>query len=87
MDYTDMGIHLKELLFVKIKGCREADKAEVFRISKIFDARIIDYNCSDIIMECTHTEKRNNELIELLKNKFTGKVELARGGSVAIEVL
>ena len=34
VDYTDIPIHMKEVLFVKISNCSEKDKDEAFRISK-----------------------------------------------------
>ena len=35
-------------------------------------------------MECVQTESKNNEMIKLLKAKFT-TIEIVRGGNVAIE--
>ena len=36
VDYTDLPIHMKEILFVKVSGCSEKDIKEVFRIAKFF---------------------------------------------------
>ncbi len=87
VDYTDAFIHLKEVLFIKINNCTESDKIEVFRISEIFGAKITDYDCTDIILECMNTENKNNELIRFLKKQFANRVEIARGGSVAMEAI
>ena len=38
------------------------------------------------MLECKLTERRNNELIELLKSKFRN-IEIVRGGAVAIEAI
>ena len=79
VDYTDAFIHLKEVLFIKINNCTESDKIEVFRISEIFGAKITDYDCTDIILECMNTENKNNELIRFLKNSLLIGLKLREG--------
>lgn len=86
VDYTDTPIHMKEILFVKVNDCSDADINELFRISKVFDAAIIDYDGSTVLLECTQTENRNNDFISLL-NKFINRIEVVRGGSVAVEAV
>jgi acetolactate synthase-1/3 small subunit len=85
VDYTDIPIHMKELLFVKVFHCNEADKTEVFRIANIFGLTITDYDKNTILLECVQTEAKNNDLIKLLNKCFVNRIELVRGGSVAIE--
>lgn len=85
VDYTDIPIHMKELLFVKILHLSEADKTEVFRIAGIFGLTIADYAKNSILLECVQTQDKNNELIKLLNNCFCNRIEIVRGGSVAIE--
>ena len=87
VDYTDMRIHLKEILFIRIGNCTEKDKAEAFRIFEIFGAKVIDYAGSDMLLEFIHEESKNNEFIVLLKKMFSGRIEIARGGSVAMEAI
>ena len=87
VDYTDTPIHMKEILFVKVKHCSDADITELFRISKVFRAAIIDYDGTTALLECTQTENRNDDLIALLKRKFTNRIEIVRGGSVAVEAI
>jgi acetolactate synthase-1/3 small subunit len=84
MDLTDTPIHMKELMYARVKKMDEAGKAEVFRIAQVFGVRVIDIGEDSVLMECTLTEHRNNELIRLLKDRFLA-VEIVRGGSVAIE--
>ena len=60
---------------------------ELFRISKVFDAAIIDYDGSTVLLECTQTENRNNDLISLLNRKFINRTQIVRGGSVAVEAV
>lgn len=87
VDYTDTPIHMKEILFVKVNGCSDADIAELFRISKVFGVTIIDYDGTTVLLECTQTEKRNNDLISLVNRKFINRIEIVRGGSVVVEAV
>jgi acetolactate synthase-1/3 small subunit len=85
VDYTDIPIHMKELLFVKIFHCSESDKTEIFRIANIFGLTVADYAKNTILLECVQTEEKNNDLIKLLSSCFCNRIEIVRGGSVAIE--
>ena len=87
VDYTDIPIHVKEILFVRVNNCSEGDIMELFRISKVFGVSIIDYDGISVLLECTQAETKNNDLIALLKRKFLNRVEIARGGSVAVEAV
>lgn len=85
MDYTTLPVHMNEILYAKVHSCTEKDKTEIFRISEVFNIDIIDYNSKTVLMQCTQTEKKNDELSELLKQTFINRVEIVRGGIVAIE--
>lgn len=85
VDYTDIPIHMRELLFVKITHCTEADKTEIFRIANIFSLTVADYAKNTILLECVQTEEKNNDLIKLLGGCFCNRIEIVRGGSVAVE--
>ena len=87
VDYTDRSIHMKEILFVKVNYCSDTDITELFRISKVFGVAIIDYDGNTVLLGCTQTENRNDDLIALLKRKFASRIEIVRGGSVAIEAV
>ncbi|MDD6213166.1 MAG: acetolactate synthase small subunit [Clostridiales bacterium] len=87
MDFTDMAVHMKELMFVKIHGCLEKDMVKITCIKEIFQVKLIDYNASNVLIESVQTEGRNNELIRLLEENFPGKLEIVRGGNVAIEAI
>lgn len=87
VDYTNTPIHLKEILFVKVNDCSEKDITELFRISKVFGVTIIDYDGITVLLECTQTENKNDDLIALLKSKFANRIEVIRGGSVAVEAI
>ncbi|MEG1946943.1 MAG: acetolactate synthase small subunit [Lachnospiraceae bacterium] len=84
IDLTNVPIHMKEILFAKIKNCSVAEKAELFQIAGVFEVQVADIGSDSVLLECKLTERRNNELISLLKSKFK-QIEIVRGGAVAIE--
>ncbi len=87
IDFTDTPIHMKEILFVKVKGCNKSDREEVFRIAQVFGIQVTDYGKNSILLESTQTEARNNDIINLLDQDFSGRNEVVRGGSVAVEAI
>ena len=84
IDLTNVPLHMKEILFAKILNCSTADKEEVFQIAQVFDVQVADIGKDSALLECKLTERRNNELIALLRSKFKN-IEVVRGGAVAIE--
>ena len=84
IDLTNVPLHMKEILFAKILNCSTADKEEVFQIAQVFDVQDADIGKDSALLECKLTERRNNELIALLRSKFKN-IEVVRGGAVAIE--
>lgn len=86
IDFTTVPIHIKELLFLKIKSCSKEDKIEIFRIAQAFHLHVSDYGPDSVLIECTDTEERNNDIIKLFQENFT-KIEVVRGGNVAIEAI
>lgn len=87
VDYTDIPIHMKEVLFVKVNNCSDKDITELFRISEVFGVSVIEYDGKSVILECTQTENKNDDLIVLLKRRFIDRIEVVRGGSAAIEAV
>ncbi len=85
MDITESRIHMKELMFVKINSCTEKDKEEAFRIAQVYKIDVVDYNKNTVLLECTQTEVKNDELLALLNSVFGYRLEVVRGGAVAIE--
>ena len=84
IDLTNVPVHMKEILFAKVLHCTTADKEEVFQIAQVFNVQVADIGKDSVLLECKLTERRNNELIALLKSKFK-TIEVVRGGAVAIE--
>ncbi len=87
VDFTDIAIHMKELMFVKVHSCSEQDMVKISYIREIFNTKMIDYNPTTVLFECVQTESRNNDLIKLLRENFPNRVQVVRGGSVAIEAV
>ena len=87
IDFTDATIYERELMFVKIDNCSDTDIDELFRISHIFTLSVIDYKQNAILLESVQTEEHNNDLIDLLEKHYTNRIEIIRGGSVAVETL
>ncbi len=87
IDLTNVPIHMKEILFAKIKDITSSGIDEVFRIAQVFRVEVADIGEDSVMLECKLTERRNNELIGLLNAKFRGHVEIVRGGAVAIEAI
>lgn len=87
LDFTDIPIQLKELMLVKINNCAEKDKAEAFRIADVYGVKVVDYNKSTVLLECTLTEHKCESLLKLLADTFGYRLEVVRSGAVAIEAV
>ena len=87
IDFTDIAIRKRELMFVRINNCSDNDIDELIRISQIFALSVIDYKPNAILLESVQTEEHNNGLIDLLEKHYTNRIEIIRGGSVAVETL
>ena len=85
IDFTNIPIHMKEILYIKVTNCTTQDKEEIFRIAQVFHLNVVDYDKKNVLIECIKTEAKNNEMIELFQNLFLNRVEIVRGGSVAVE--
>lgn len=86
IDLTNVPIHMKEILFAKVKDIDASQMEQVFHIAQVFSVQVTDIGEDSILLECKLTERRNNELIELLKAKYKN-VEIVRGGAVAVEAI
>ncbi len=84
IDLTNVPIHMKEILFVKVKDIDSDGIYELFKIAEVFKVDVCDIGVGSALLECKLTEHRNNELIDLLKSRYKN-IEVVRGGAVAIE--
>lgn len=85
IDLTDKKINNKELIFLKIIDCDKTEIDELFKFAQVFSLSVVDYNFSSVVLECVQSDDKNNSIIKLLTERFSGRIEVVRGGSVAIE--
>lgn len=86
IDLTDVPLHMKEILYAKVMDVNSAQISEIFQIAQVFKVDVVDIGKDSVLLECMLTERRNNELIALLKNKYH-RILVVRGGAVAIETI
>ena len=73
VDYTNMTIHSKELVYIKVNSCSEKDKVEIFRLSEIYKFKIIDYNKKAIIIEWSETKSKIKDFIKIYQKLLDWK--------------
>ena len=86
MDLTDTATHMKEILYVKIMNITPEERTEAFQIAQVFQVDVVDIGADSVLLECKLKERKNNELIALLKSRFK-RINVVRGGAVAIEAI
>ena len=84
IDITDASIRSKEVMFIKIKGINERDRAEVFQMAQAFKFRIKDMDHNSVLVEAVRTEIVNDSILNLINERFKN-IEVVRVGPVAIE--
>ena len=62
----------------------EQIKKQLNSMIEVIKVDVADIGEDSVLLECKLTERRNNELIALLKRRFR-TIEVVRGGAVAIE--
>ena len=87
IDYTELSIHSREIMFLKITRCSDADKTDLFRLAQVYGINILDFSKTTVLLECVQAENENDKMIKRLCERFDNPVEIVRGGSVAIEAV
>ena len=87
LDFTDLAIHKKEILFIKLHSLRRDEMEDVFRRAPVFGGAVSDYDKNSLLLESGKTESENDEVLRYYKKYFLSRMEAVRGGSVAIESL
>ena len=84
IDFTDVFVRMKEIMYIKVQKCTSEDKVECFQIAETFKAKVIDYGRDSLLLEFVQTGTKNDAVIKLMKEEFKS-IEVVRGGSVGIE--
>ena len=84
IDFTDIFIRMKEILYVKVRDCSLEEKIELFQIAETFKGRVIDRGKDSLLLEFVQTGTKNDAVVKLIKEEFKS-IEVVRGGSVGIE--
>ena len=84
IDFTDVFVRMKEILYIKVFNCSREDKAELFQIAETFKAKVIDYGKDSLLLEFVQPATKNDAVVKLIKEEFH-RIEVVRGGSVGIE--
>ncbi len=85
IDFTDIPIRMKEILFIKINNCTERDKVDIFQMAQAFKFEIVDYDKTTLLIESVKNEAKNDNIIKLMQKTYGSRIEVVRGGSVAIQ--
>lgn len=85
--YGAKGIRVTKAQDIETALMAAKENKKTPTIIEVFGVSVIDYDGQTVLLECTQTEKKNNDLIVLLERKFINRVEIVRGGSVAIEAV
>jgi len=84
IDFTDIFVRMKEILYIKVTKCNAAEKTELFQIADAFKGRVIDYGKDSVLLEFIQTATKNDAVVKLMQDQFKN-LEVVRGGSVGIE--
>lgn len=84
IDFTDVFVRMKEILYIKVFNCSREDKAELFQIAETFKAKVIDYGKDSLLLEFVQTAIKNDAVVKLIKEEFH-RIEVVHGGNVGIE--
>lgn len=87
IDFTDIPIKKREVLFLKVSRCTAADKEEIMRLVSAYELTVCDYGKNAVITVSVHPDDENDAVARIFLKSFPNRVEIVRGGSVAIESL
>ena len=85
LDFTDLPIHKKEILFIKLRALKREEMEDVFRSAAVFGVSVTDYDRNSLILESVKTESENDEVLKYFKKHYLSRMEAVRGGAVAVE--
>ena len=86
IDFTDLSLCIREILYIKVRKCSLEDKTTLFQIAQTFHATVVDYGKEELLLEFMQESAKNDAVIKMLKESFRD-IEVVRGGSVGIEAI
>ena len=66
IDFTDVFVRMKEILYIKVFNCSKEDKVELFQIAETFKAKVIDYGKDSLLLEFVQTATKNDAVVKLI---------------------
>lgn len=85
LDFTELPIHKKEILFIKLHSLKKEEMEDVMRSAAVFGVNVCDYDRTSLILESVKTESDNDEVLKYYKKFYLTRMEAVRGGAVCIE--
>lgn len=85
LDYTKVSFHAKEVMYLKITDYQNIEP--LLLLENEFAFSIVDSSQQALIIESSANEQTNNRLMQRLQQLFPEKIEVVRGGSVALACL
>ena len=87
IDFTDVFVRMKEILYIKVKGCSPEDKVELFQIAETFKARVIDYGKDSLLLEFVQTATKTTQLSNSSKKSSSiSKLSAAEVSELSLSV-
>ena len=87
VDFTKGDVFMKELMYVKVTDCSDKEMKRVSKLASDHHTRVVECVTGSVLIECVKTESANDKFLSALQREFEGRVEIVRGGTVAIEAL
>lgn len=84
IDFTNLSIRTKEVMFIKINGVTDKTRTEIFQMAEAFKFQVKDMDKNSVLIESCRTEIKNDSILNVIYDRFKN-IEVVRGGPVAIE--
>ena len=62
----------------------QEDKQDIFQMAQVFEMDVVDIGRKSVLLQCVHTEKRVDRLIQVFAKQYPNNIIVVRSGAVAI---
>ena len=69
---------------IKVKNCSAEDKQDIFQMAQVFEMDVVYIGRKSVLLQCVHTEKRVDRLMEIFSKQYPNNIIVVRSGAVAI---